>query len=257
MASYLDEINWFEWNGVKCTEYGMIVLNQPTIMRASERTESVTIPGKSGNLTLTEGTDVYDSLSVYCTCLINDPFKVTDNGGTVISEICGWLKGQGIVRFANRPNGFYIARISSQISFDKIVAGNPHRSFAVSFQCRPNLYLDSGLLKVTASETSTRLHNEGNVDSEPVMKVFGTSEGTIMCGGNTMLVNSFDGIDYIVIDCESKVAYKGELSNPSDPLVLLGTRVSGEWLKIPKGDSFFTISGGISSVEITPNWRCI
>ena len=73
----------------------------------------------------------------------------------------------------------------------------------------------------------------------------------------TMLVNSFENIDYILLDCKAKIAYKGANGDPNDPLMLLGTRVSGEWLNIPTGNSFITITGGISSAIVTPRWRCI
>jgi hypothetical protein len=57
-----------------------------------------------------------------------------------LSEICGWLKGGGEVTFANRRTVFYKARIINQFSFEKILRGNPHCSFAVNFRCQPFLY---------------------------------------------------------------------------------------------------------------------
>lgn len=37
MANKLSDIDWFRWNGVKCTEYGLHVLEQPTLLRPKER----------------------------------------------------------------------------------------------------------------------------------------------------------------------------------------------------------------------------
>ena len=54
MANKLSDIDWFRWNGVKCTEYGMHVLEQPTLLSPKERMEFETVPGRSGSLTLTE-----------------------------------------------------------------------------------------------------------------------------------------------------------------------------------------------------------
>ena len=78
-----------------------------------------------------------------------------------------------------------------------------------------------------------------------------------MCGGSTMLIDDFSNISYIMLDCESKVAYKGSKDSATDPLTLLNTRVSGDWLSIPAGSSFISISGGVTSIEVTPRWRTI
>lgn len=142
--------DWFEWNGIRCTEYGMHVLGQPTIISASERVEYADVPGRSGSLTLLEGGNIYDDITLGCTCIIDDPYqKIGGTNVSVISRICGWLTGGGRVTFANRQEGYYEARISNQISFDKIVRGNPHMSFQVQFRFHPFLYLRSGLSKQT------------------------------------------------------------------------------------------------------------
>ena len=44
MATKLSEVDWFEWNGVRCTEYGMHVLGQPSIISAAERVSNVKFP---------------------------------------------------------------------------------------------------------------------------------------------------------------------------------------------------------------------
>lgn len=254
----LSDIDWFEWNGVKCTEYGMHVLKQPSFIRASERTNSVTIPGRAGSLTLLEGEDIYDDIDMVCTCIIDDPYKtVGDTKINQIEKICGWLRGYGKVKFAFDTDGYYEARVTNQISFEKIVAGNPHRSFQVQFQCKPFKRLDSGDTILTATESPFALSNKGNVPSKPILKVYGTSEGTIMCGNDTMIINNFSDASYIVLECEAKKAYTGAVGSTTDPLKLLGTRVTGDWLKIPTGNPRLTFTGGITKIEITPRWRCL
>lgn len=253
--------DWFEWNGVKCTEYGIHVLKQPSFIMAQERVEFIDIPGRSGSVARTEGSGIYSSISLACTCVIDSPYDVDESSGImVIEKICGWLRGNGKVTFSNRTNGFYRARIENQISFDQIVQGNPHRSFSVQFRCDPYFYLDEGEIPFTVTGTTT-LINPGNVESQPLIKVIGSGDGSISFTGSeslpSMYINSFDGLSYIILDCEAKIAYKGSKDNPLDPLTLLGTRVEGDWLVIPDGASFLTLSGGIRSVEITPRWRCL
>ena len=99
--------DWFSWNGVKCTEYGVYVLEQPPMTTPAERATFTNIPGRSGSLTTLEGDAVYDDLLLTAQCLLPDPAK--------IPAVAAWLRGGGKVTFANRPGGFYHARIVNQI----------------------------------------------------------------------------------------------------------------------------------------------
>lgn len=436
----LSDIDWFEWNGVKCTNYGMHVLQQPSYIRPAERVEYKEIPGRAGSLTLLEGEDVYDDISLACTCVIDDPQvdilagsgrnllknssfsenfdewavdhnpdrveittidgyqcchisgsigkKITvaqnifnairddpigqkytfsvdvklvnavtgsknpflclyvdgrtpnGNGSSIwngtrpkehelmrynnlgwtrvqhtfnfvnplsysatahvygqdfsgdlyfknlklekgpyatpwtpdqeyppvveasrVASICSWLRGYGKVKFATDDTSYYEARVENQISFDKIVAGNPHRSFQVQFRCKPFRRLDSGDKAITVTTSPYTLKNLGNIPSLPLLKVYAGSsdvtDATIMIGSSTMIINSLEKNSYVMIDCEAKKAYRGSRGSASDPLTLLGTRVTGEWMKIPTGTSYVSFTGGISKIEITPRWRCL
>lgn len=258
MAYKLSEVDWFEWNGVKCTQYGMHVLGQPSILSAAERVSNEEIPGRSGTLTLLEGDNIFDDVTIAVVCVIDDPYETVDGESiSRISKICGWLRGNGTIKFANQQEGYRKGRVANQISFDKIVNGNPHMSFQVQFRCQPFFYLNSGEEAVNVTTETKSLYNPGNIPSEPVIKFTGTAEGTIMVGNSTMLINSFEDVDYIMLDCEAKIAYTGVPGDANDPVKLLGTRVTGEWLTIPTGTSFFTMTGGITSALITPRWRCV
>ena len=101
--------DWFEWNGKRSTEYGVFVSEQPPITFPKERSKQTNIPGRPGSLTTLEGDDVYEDLTLTATCFIRNP--------ALIPGIGSWLKGGGKVTFANRPGGYYNARISNQIPF--------------------------------------------------------------------------------------------------------------------------------------------
>ena len=63
--------DWFSWNGKKCTEYGIHVLEQPPITIPAERATFTNIPGRPGSLTTLEGDDVYDDLILTAQCIRN------------------------------------------------------------------------------------------------------------------------------------------------------------------------------------------
>ena len=70
------------------------------------------VPGRVGSLTVLEGDDVYDDILLTAECFISDASR--------IDTIAAWLKGRVTVTFANRQGGYYKARISNQLSFEKM-----------------------------------------------------------------------------------------------------------------------------------------
>ena len=189
--------DWLSWNGKKCTEYGIHVLEQPPITIPAERATFTNVPGRPGSLTTLEGDDVYDDLILTAQCIISNPNN--------IHTIASYPKGSGKVTFSNRPGGFYFARIVNQIPFEKILRGNPHRSFAVNFRCQPFWYQEN-VPEITVTTSGTFINNPGSVYSEPVITVYGSGEITLMVG---MVIVELDGItDSITLDTPLMEAYK-------------------------------------------------
>ena len=83
--------DWFEWNGKKCTDFGIHVSKHPPITLPAERSTFTNVPGRSGSLTVLEDEDVYDDMLLTCTCFIEH----TDR----LLEIAAWLRGSGTVTF--------------------------------------------------------------------------------------------------------------------------------------------------------------
>ena len=88
---------WFRWNGVKSTDYGLYVSEQPPITRPVERASYISVPGRSGSLVKLEGEDVYEDIVLTAQCVMKN--------GNQIPAIMKWLKGSGKVEFANRAGG--------------------------------------------------------------------------------------------------------------------------------------------------------
>ena len=228
-------MDWFEWNGVRCTQYGIHVLEQPPVTIPSERVAFTDVPGRSGSLTQLEGDDVYDDMVLTVTCLIADPSR--------IPEIVAWLRGSGTVTFANRQGGFYHARVVNQIPFEKILRGNPHRSFAINFRCKPFWYL-SDVEPITLMTSGTFITNPGSVASEPIITVYGSGEITLMVG---MTITELEITDKITLDTPLMEAYSGATS--------MNNCMSGDFPSLLPGKNAVNWSGNVSKVEIQPNWR--
>ena len=221
--------------GQKCTELDIHVLEQPPNTIPSERATFTNVPGRSGSLTTLEGDDVYDDLLLTATCIISDPSR--------IPEISAWLRGSGTVTFANRQGGFYHARIVNLISFEKILRGNPHRSFAVNFRCKPFWYVDA-VQPITLTTSGTFVTNPGSVFSEPVITVYGSGEITLMVG---MTITELEVSGSIPLDTPLMEAYSGYTS--------MNNAMSGDFPTLLPGQNAVSWTGSVTKVEIQPNWR--
>lgn len=228
--------DWFEWNGVRCTQYGIHVSQQPAITRPPERATFTNVPNRSGTLTTLEGEDVYDDLILSAECFVADISR--------LNEICGWLKGGGTVTFADRPGGFYQARIVNQIAFEKILRGNPHRSFAVNFRCQPFWYVQ-GVALITLTTSGGSITNPGNVFSEPVITVYGSGDITLMVG---LYIVELEGISgSITLDTPLMEAYSGTTS--------MNDNMDGDFPTLAPGMNAVNWSGTVTKIEVRPNWR--
>ena len=234
--------DWFEWNGVKCTDYGIYVTEQPPSTIPEERVTFTNIPGRSGSLTTLEGDYVYEDLVLTATCVISDPDRIL--------EIAGWLRGSGTVTFANRDGGFYYARVVNQIPFEKILRGNPHRSFAVNFRCKPFWYeADVPVKNIQPGSGSTSgyvtMQNPGNVPSEPIITVTGSGEITLIVDMTIVELSDVNG--EITIDSVLQEAYSGITS--------MNSSMSGDFPTLPPGNSTISWTGNVTYLKVEPNWR--
>ena len=228
--------DWFEWNGVRSTEYGVHVLEQPVLTLPNERATFVDVPGRSGSLTVLEGESVYDDLVLTAQCIVENTERY--------EEIAAFLKGSGRVTFANRPEGYYEARIVNQIPFEKILRGNPHRSFAVNFRCKPFWYAES-VPTITVTKSGTFVTNPGNIYAEPKITVVGSGSITLMVA---LTIIELEGIaGNITLNSALQEAYSGTTG--------MNSAMSGEFPILYPGANAISWTGNVSKVVIEPRWR--
>ena len=230
--------DWFEWNGVRCTEYGIHVLEHPLQTVPSERATFTDVPGRSGSLTTLEGDNVYDDMVLTASCLIADPNR--------IPEIAAWLKGSGTVTFANREGGFYYARVVNQIPFEKVLRGNPHRRFSVNFRCKPFFHLDDSSDTVIA-HSGDFITNPGCVASEPIITITGNGDITLMVGMQMIELTDVDG--RITIDSVLQEVYNDDGT--------CNEKMDGDFPVLQPGANAISWDGDVTRVVVSPNWRTL
>ena len=226
----------FVWNGVNSTTKGIYVLEYPPIIIPEERVTFIDIPGRSGSLTTIEGEDVYNDITLSFKCIIRDT--------TNIDAVIAFLHGAGNLSYPIRPGGHYEARIVNQIPLEKILRGNPHRSFTVNFRCKPLFQID-GAEDITLTTSGQFISNHYSVASEPVITVNGSGDITLMVG--QYIIHLEDVEDSITIDSRLQEAYSSdELQNG---------KMMGDFPKLVPGQNAISWTGDVTSVLVKPYWR--
>lgn len=227
----------FTWNGWNCRDMGIRLREMPPIIRPEERIQHVTIPGRSGELTMAEGEDVYNSY------IQTIPLAVKTEEAVRAAE--SWLRGSGVVSFSGQPTLQQAARVINAVTFTKHSRNSVWWDGEVQFYCDPIKYkVNEAALEI--SESGTTIENPSGLISFPLITLHGdgTFAATVRCGGNTLTVPS--ATEGLVIDCENKWMIRNGI-----PLM---TACSGNFPVLNPGENVITFTGA-SSVTVQPRIR--
>ena len=103
---------YFVWNGIDSRDMGVVVTTYPPIVFPAERAETISIPGRPGFLTRTEGEGVYDGYlkTIGIGCKRWADYRA----------IAAWLRGSGELIIGSEPGFVYYGRVLREISADRV-----------------------------------------------------------------------------------------------------------------------------------------
>ena len=235
--------SYFIWNGMDCRNMGVTLAGPVAIVRPEERVKHVEIPGRSGDLTQTEGENddpVYNSYI--------QTASIQVRGGYHVRDVYRWLRGSGYVIFHGEPDRRQKARIIGAVTLNKHSRNLDVWTGEVQFYCQPlKELLREETVTITSSGTS--IFNAGDVTEKPKIKLTSTGgNATITIGGKTTLMTALtSGVNY-VLDSETQemITLSGGTSVTNQTI--------GAFPMIPVGTQ--TITGtGWSKLEINRRER--
>ena len=234
--------SFFIWNGVDCRSMGVVMRSPAPIIRAEERVNHVQIPGRAGDLTETEGENIYNSYI--------HTVSISVHGGYRVREIFRWLRGSGYITFSGEPDRKQAARVIGAITLDKHSYNLDWWEGEAQFYCQPFKQLLNEA-KVTITSSGSTVRNNGDVSCRPMWKVTvasGKTSISLAAGGNTIAVTGLTGGSVIWIDSDVM-----EILN-SDKTQLLTKNSSGDFPELAVGNN--TVSGSNwASIEIEKRER--
>ena len=226
------------WAGVPLsTVTNVLIENAPETNRPARKVDRYEVPGRNGDIVVAQ--DAWEN--------VPRTYDLVAYGGDynqMTSALMEWLYApSGYQRLEDSFDAlvYRLAYVSEATDIENLV--NENGRCTVSFKCDPRRFLKTGESAVTLSGTGT-ITNPTRFTAKPVITVSGSGNGTIECGGNTITIAGiYDGM---TIDCEQMDAYAGTTN--------LNNLVSGSFPVIPGGEQTITITGGITSISVVPNW---
>ena len=237
--------SYFVWNGIDCRSKGILLAGPAPIIRPEERVNHVQIPGRSGDLTETEGDAIYNSYIQTVTMHVH--------GGYRVREVYQWLRGSGYVTFSGEPDRRQRARIIGAITLNKHCRNLDWWSGEAQIYCQP---LKELLYETEETVTNgATVRNNGDVDALPLITATASSTSitlTVTAGGSLKargltITGTTSGTTYL-IDCESM-----EIWNAAHTAILTKNS-SGEFPVLEIGNNTVTFTN-CSSVKVLKRER--
>lgn len=230
--------NFFRYGGMDSRDYGVYISGQGTYDAPVKDVEFVQVPGRSGDLTISNNR--FENIELTYPAFIYADFK------TAISrfkEALLSVDGYQELEDSYAPDEYRRAIYTGDMKVDA-TNRNDAGEFDVTFNCDPRRFLRIGKLPVTM-RSGGYIENPTKFDAKPLIRV--TGYGTVVIGHVTITIAS--GFSYIDIDSEMLDCYSGT-SNANSKVSFS----DNDFPVLPPGKTGVTYSGNVSSVVITPNW---
>lgn len=241
----------FTWKGVTSAAMGVHVLALPDVPVAEERGQEVTIPGRDGTLWLAEG--------AYADVVL--PFVIELGANTDVNAVAAWLTGSGELILSTLSDYCYHARITRGFEFAHGIYAYGHYRTQIEFTANPYKY-ESGNPALADMTSPTMVSGRGSIYSRPIITIYGSGKVNLLVNDCSVLISNVD--EYITLDCEAMMAFKGD-TNECQKITLLTNGEVDEWPSLrPYGSTnyfdWYDDDGAetrthVTKVSVKPNWR--
>lgn len=229
------------WAGVSSDDVRVIVEHYPNRIIPARKLETVSVPGRNGDLVFTE--EAYQNYV--------QPYDIYVSAEEprlplVARGVAAWLQGvRGYQQLEDgyEPDVYRLAYFSGPLDLANIL--NRFGRATISFNCKPQRFLKTGERSVRM-EQADRLRNETPFAALPLLRIYGSGVGSLFVGGYAVTFSDISG--YVDLDCDTQNAYKGVENKNA------GVSFVTDCPKLVPGENEISWSGGVSAVEITPRW---
>lgn len=227
----------FTFNGKSSGDYGLLVSNISVFGAPARVVEKIQVPYRNGDLLIDSG--------AYNNYIVAYEVSIIQNTQEVMRDIANWLlKTNGYAELSDDYNTdtYWMASYYNQLDFTMATL-NRYGSATISFDCKPQRYLNSGTSAITYNTTYNILTNPTYMTARPLIRVNGN--GTFAINGKSVTVTN-NANSFINIDSEQMQCYRAGVNKSADVTM-------DDYPVLIAGDN--TINAGTTtSISITPRW---
>ena len=237
--------NGFMFGDLATWDFPILRVEQyPQIPTPVRRTETYTIPGRSGVLHSTE--EAFDPIEKSYSCY----FHADKNVPATTMAIKAWLLADDGPQRLIDPydlEHWFRATVAGGIQFENWM-GNYSR-FVVTFSCDPRAFRRDGEVPRPLPTSGGAFYNPCAYACQPLIYVYGSGNGSLTIGDRVVTITNMD--TDMILDCEyinpSRLIPGGEDSR--------NDRISApEFPVLRPGNNPVKWTGGITGVDIVPRW---
>lgn len=258
------EVNSFTFNGINSRSMGIYISGYNTFGAPQKSYEKVSVPGRSGDLLLSNNRFENFTL-VYPAIIIDNYESNTKNLRNTLLSTNGYCK----LKDTYHPGEFRMAAFEGPMDFDTIqlCAG----SIDLEFNCKPQRYLEStdGFIRINTPSSGYN-NNVTKFTAFPdiYIEITPGEEGYLSfnnsLGNGTLAISGLNTQRKIYIDCEAENVTDGD-AHQTGTLSYDVTRgnincnkfITGKFPFLAPGITTFNISSNISKFIIRPRLWCI
>lgn len=235
-------MNYLTYAGRNTFDFGIYVSGESIFSAPERNVSSQEVAGRNGSLLFDLGN--FKNISVKYPSFIKEdmPSRIRD-----FLNFAGSQKGYQRLEDTYYPQYYRMARFISNPSIESIGYMNRSGKFTLEFDCKPQRFIKSGEIAIEYTSDGV-IYNRTEFDSKPLLRIYGTGAGTVGIGDETITISAIN--EYVDIDCEIMDAYKGATN-------CNGNVSFTDDITLSSGENGITLTGDITSVEVTPRWWII
>lgn len=161
-------LDYFSWNGVASSTYGIIVESVNASSRPERKMDIYQVPGRNGDIIFPQ--DAWYNYERSYTIIAGDSEK--NDAPDAYREIASWLyasPGYHILQDTVEGDYFYRAYYKGPLNVEELLSR--YGRATVTFSCRPERFLAEGEEVITSSNANITLTNPTGFASKPLIKV--------------------------------------------------------------------------------------
>ncbi len=265
----------FTFNGLNSREYCSLFVSNGATHSAPERDiESVSIPGRNGELTIDHGRFKNIKLS-YSGWIIEDVDENVVKARNWLSFASGYKKLIDCYHndLLGNPIEYRMARLTGGVEFQLTNTYPVAAVTSLNFDCMPQRFLINGDNPIEITESGTQIASPTFYQAVPLIKVDGTGSGKISVKAFNedssvrfeceVKISDIGGTTYLDSDIERAYQIQNGIIVPVDNRITLSNgypRMNFDTISenddpvITERRTFIYFYDGVTKVTITPRW---